>query len=163
MPRYATIEQFAQRFPADAAKAVEELGINLKAEILDWLKAELPARTPVDKGEMRAKWQSIPGRPSKPARIGNKAPHAVVIDRGRKPGNAKRGRKVAAPRLRGKRGRFAQRAVPLPFIPGSQGAAKMMGSTQAPQGIVEPALRDLEGFVDQVVSAAIAETERKVG
>ncbi|OQC35388.1 MAG: hypothetical protein BWX64_02473 [Acidobacteria bacterium ADurb.Bin051] len=144
---FAGLEEFAAKFPEMVGLSLRELErevhLGLHERALELARQASPVGSrATGRPSLRASWRSFPPDPlsaiaaGRPTKVGTGAPHARIIEGGRKVARTYRrrskGGKVA--RVRG----------------------RMIGSTQAPAGMVVPVLTQLAAEEERIVAAAIA-------
>jgi hypothetical protein len=152
--------QFAKEFGAVVAEAAKEIASETRDGMARFALPRARAIAPVggalskDKnpGRLKRSIRLVPStRPEDPAMVvseGTDAPHASIIDRGRRRGVTPTGQK----RVRAKKGEKLK--------PNKQ--AKMLGSKQAPAGIKRPVVAATMKEAEAIATRAIAKAEGKL-
>lgn len=168
---YETLEQFRREFPRDAAVEVRRFGAFGTAEAADRMTAYLRANTPINTTgdrpghvDMASAWRRvriavnggvIAQGGGLAYGIGNDAPHAGVINQGRR--RNKRAYLVRRNRRSPRGGRMRrsmQVALGRAYVVKAGG--RMLGSLQARRGVIAPAWRRLKAEQDAVAAVAQA-------
>lgn len=148
------LDDFARRSAHEAAKATRVVGSAAIQEIGKRFHAYAVPITPIGgiftkdrhPGLMKRSWQMGGGSDLR-ATLGNTAPYATIIDRGRKRGVTPIGAsKIPGFKRKHRKGKANKQA-------------KMMGSKQAPQGITRPVWKRIRGEHDSIVRTAISRAE----
>lgn len=142
------LEEFAAKFPEMVGLSLRELTAEVHASLHERLLELARESSPVGsqrasgRPSLRASWRSYPPNPQdaiaagRPTKVGATAPHALVIEGGRK---------VAKPYKR------RHKSGTVSVVRG-----RMVGSTQAPTGLKVPILTRLAAEEEQIVAGAIA-------
>jgi hypothetical protein len=140
-----TLEQLADSMKG-AHDMVGELGVELLQALTDATFEEVKglAHQARDTGELEE--SVVKGK----NRVGMKAPHAAIIDRGRKRGFTPRGQKRIRPsRAKGKK-------------PKTNPKAPMYGSKKVPRGITKPAKKVVLANADKILKPVLDRFEDKL-
>lgn len=143
---FAGLEEFAAKFPEMVGLSLRELErevhLGLHERALELARQASPVGSrATGRPSLRASWRSYPPNPQdaiaagRPTKVGATAPHALVIEGGRK---------VAKPYKR----RHKSGTV-------SQVRGRMVGSKQAPVGLKTPILTRLAAEEEAIVEGAI--------
>jgi hypothetical protein len=145
---------FGREFPGIAADLQRALARTAKVKLGEAAEAQVKALTPVGgekdrhPGMLKASWQrQASGADSAPEVIGSDAPHARVINRGRKRSKTIKGREKRTRRKGAK--------------PVANG--KMMGSPLARGGMTRPAVRLIMKRREQITAQIVAAVESGSG
>ena len=145
---FTGLEEFAAKFPevvgASATELLREIHASMHERLLELAREVSPVGTARASGRpsLRSSWRSYPPNPQdaiaagRPTKVGATAPHALVIEGGRK---------VAKPYKR------RHKSGIVSVVRG-----RMVGSTQAPTGLKVPILTRLAAEEEQIVAGAIA-------
>ncbi len=160
---YANDRDFVRDFAKDAAMEVRRFGAYLTADVAEEFEKRLIQGTPFARkantgkryghapGLMKRSWSriAIVAAEGRAWGIGNRAAHANVINRGRKPN--KNGYWVRVSTVFGRPVSGGRYWMPK--------GGRMMGSLQAPKGVIGPAWRSLRRQEEALTKRAIAQTE----
>lgn len=148
--RFSGLEEFASRFPEMLGASVRELLVEIHRGLHERALELAREVSPVGRDRaagrpsLRSSWRSFPPDPEsaiaagRPTKVSASAPHALVIEGGRRPSKPYRRRTKAG-------GKALVRS-------------RMIGSSQAPAGLRAPVLARLAAEEERIVGAAIERT-----
>lgn len=155
---YKSAAELRSKGPRDAAMEVRRFGSFATPEVADRALAIYRSFTPIGgrlskptkahpAGLAIRSWHkfAIPSAEGRAFGIGNRAPYAGILNQGRR-------RNKSAYRVRIKPGKVIKKGGVFEMPPGS----RMLGSKQAPKGILRPAYKRLKMFEQEVTRIAVA-------
>lgn len=167
---YKDDAEFKKKFARDAALEVMRFGAFLTGDVADEFERLLVQMSPVARdanrskayahspGQMKSSWRrfAVVSSAGRSFAIANVAAHANIINRGRKPNKAgywvrtdsSFDRRLKKNAWRKNTGRY--------FIPAGK---RMLGSLQAPKGVVRPAWKYLRRKEEELTKLAIEQAE----